>query len=99
VDNSLILQHSSHVALVGRKRGIGVTAIYFNKSRPPRFELETFDSNTMLSYYALTSCTQKLKLKLMGKGGQFTYTSTEPNSCIPTIYFQQFFSGNEVLFS
>jgi hypothetical protein len=29
----------------------------------------------LLSYYAPTTCTQKLKL--MGKGGQFTYTSTQ----------------------
>jgi hypothetical protein len=42
-------------------------AIYFNKSHPVGFELETFDSDTMLNYYAPTSCTQKLKL--MGKGG------------------------------
>jgi hypothetical protein len=27
-------------------------AIYFNKSRSPGFELETFASDTMLSYYA-----------------------------------------------
>jgi hypothetical protein len=30
----------------------------------------------LLSYYALTSCIQKFKL--MGKGGQFIYTSTLP---------------------
>jgi hypothetical protein len=48
--------------------------MYFNKSRPLGFELETFGSDTMLSYYAPTSCTQKLRL--VGKGGKFIYTST-----------------------
>jgi hypothetical protein len=48
--------------------------IYFTKSRQPGFELETFVFDTMLSYYAPTICNQKTKL--IGKGGQFTYTST-----------------------
>jgi hypothetical protein len=47
--------------------------IYFNKSRLPEFDFETFSSITMLSYYASISCTQNLKL--IGKGVQFTYTS------------------------
>jgi hypothetical protein len=34
---------------------------------------------SLLSYYALTSCNQKLKL--MRKGGQFTYTSTLTLTC------------------
>jgi hypothetical protein len=46
--------------------------IYFNKSRLPEFDFETFSSITMLSY-ASTSCTQNLKL--VGNGVQFTYTS------------------------
>jgi hypothetical protein len=44
------------------------TVIYFNKSRPPGFELKIFASDTMLSYYVLTSCTQKIKLMGDGEG-------------------------------
>jgi hypothetical protein len=84
VDNSLILQHSpSRGAIVRRKYGIEVAAIYFNTLRLSGFELETFDSDTMLSYYKSISYTQKSKL--MGNGGQFTYTSTLP-SCTTLVW-------------
>jgi hypothetical protein len=79
-------------------------AIYFNKSCPPEFDLETSGSNTILSYYASTSYTQKLKL--MGKGVQFTYTSivaftswacTTLSSSLPKLFvrlFENFYGGD-----
>jgi hypothetical protein len=49
-------------------------AIYFDKSCPPKFELETSDYDTMLTYYVPTNCIQKLKL--LRECGHFTYNST-----------------------
>jgi hypothetical protein len=66
-------------------------AIYFNKSHLSGFELNSFVSDTMLSYYALTSCIQKFKLMSMGR--QFTYTSaygSRVQSRIIEKYFDSF---------
>jgi hypothetical protein len=41
--------------------------------------MSDFNNIRLLSYYAPTSCTQKPKL--MGKSGQFTYTSILPLTC------------------
>jgi hypothetical protein len=50
MDISLIVQHSSsRAAYVGRKRGIESVGIYFDKSRPLGFELETSGSDTVLA--------------------------------------------------
>jgi hypothetical protein len=50
MDISLIVQHSSsRAAHVGRKRGIESVGIYFDKSRPLGFELETSGSDTVLA--------------------------------------------------
>jgi hypothetical protein len=49
VGNSIIVQHSpSRVALMGANVEYESAAIYFDKSRSPEFELETYDSDIML---------------------------------------------------
>jgi hypothetical protein len=48
----------------------------------------------VFSYYALISCTQKLKL--IGKGGQVTYTSTLSLTC--NSHRAQMWNRNQLLF-
>jgi hypothetical protein len=70
-------------------------AVYFNKLHPLGFELETSDSDAILGYYAPTSGTQKVKL--MGKSGQFTYTSTQMFSSTMCCLIELIFSFDHYL--